>query len=149
MTGRRPDAFAALLGVRITRQGGGQAEATLTVGPDHLNPHGTAHGALLYSVAGVALAAAANDDEHSGVVSAVHIDYLSPARLGDRLVARAQVVERLAREDLFAVRLVRVTSPAGDDQTDHDATGENPDDGVEVVARLTARATRRRRHPAS
>jgi acyl-CoA thioesterase len=124
-TPARPDTFAALLGITVTRLGSGRTESALTVGPDHLNPHGTAHGALLYSLAGVALAAAANDDEHSGVVSAVHIDYLHPALLGDALVARAELAERLDREDLFQVRVLR----AADDQ---------------VIARLSGRATRRR-----
>ena len=127
MSGRlQQDEFAALLGISVTRLAAGQAESTLTVGRDHLNPHGTAHGALIYSLAGVALAAAANDDEHSGVVSAVHIDYLHPARAGDTLTARAEPCERLAREDLFQVRVVR----SSDEQ---------------VIARLTGRATRRRR----
>ena len=67
---------------------------------------------------------AANDDEHSGVVSAVHIDYLSPARAGDELVATAEVAERMPKEDLFVVRVCR---------------------GEEVVARAGGRANRRRR----
>jgi acyl-CoA thioesterase len=124
--GLQQDAFAALLGITVTRLGAGQATSTLRVGRDHLNPHGTAHGALIYSLAGVALAAAANDEEHSGVVSAVHIDYLHPARAGDTLTASAEPSERLAREDLFEVRVVRSS------------------DG-QVIARLTGRATRRRR----
>jgi acyl-CoA thioesterase len=122
----RPDAFAALLGISVTRDAPGQAEACLTVGPQHLNPHATAHGALIYSLAGVALAAAANDDAHSGVVSAVLIDYLHPAQAGDVLVARAELSERLTREDLFTVRVVR-----------------DPDG--QVIARVTGRATRRPR----
>lgn len=121
-----PDTFAALLGVAITRPGPGVAEASLTVAPHHLNPHGTAHGALLYSVGGIALAAAANDATHSGMVGAVHVDYVSPARMGDRLVARAEVAERLPTEDLFTVRVVR----AGDGG---------------LVARLSGRASRRTR----
>jgi acyl-CoA thioesterase len=117
-----PDAYAKLLGIEVTQHGGGHAEARVTVTGDHLNPHGTAHGAFLYSVAGTALAAAANDDEHSGVVSAVLIDYLSPAREGDELLATAQVAERMPKEDVFVVRVTR-----GDD----------------VVARATGRANRR------
>ncbi len=41
------------------------------------------------------------------MVSAVHIDYVRPARPGDALVATAEVAERLAKEDLFVVRVVR------------------------------------------
>lgn len=122
MSGPRTDAFAALLGVAVTGYGGGRAEARVRVTDDHLNPHGTAHGSFLFSLAGIALAAAANDDEHSGVVSAVHIDYVRPARAGDELVATAEVAERLAKEDLFVVRVAH---------------------GDELVARASGRANRR------
>lgn len=122
-----PDEYARFLGVEITEQGGGRAEARVAVGEQHLNPHGTAHGAFLFSLAGVALAAAANDDEHSGVVSAVHIDYLSPARLGDELRAVARSVERMPKEDIFEVRVLRGAEPG------------------EVIARLSGRANRRTR----
>jgi acyl-CoA thioesterase len=126
MTAVHPDTFAALLGISLTRIGDGRTEATLTVGAHHLNPHATAHGAVIYSIGGVAMAAAANDEEHSGIVTAVHIDYLRPARMGDHLVARAELAERLDREDLFVVRVTK-----GDQQ--------------ELVARLSGRATRRTR----
>lgn len=121
-----PDTFAALLGIGLRRGEDGSVEAALTVGPHHLNPHGTAHGAVLYAVGGVALAAAANDRDHVGLVSAVHIDYLRPARMGDHLVARAELAERTEREDVFTVRVV---------------TGDRRD----VVARLSGRVSRRTR----
>ncbi|MBM0123307.1 hotdog fold thioesterase [Pimelobacter simplex] len=123
MTGPR-DAYAATLGVDVVGHGGGRAEARVTVTDEHLNPHGTAHGSFLFSLAGIALAAAANDAEHSGVVSAVHIDYVRPARVGDALVATAEVAERLAREDLFVIRVTH---------------------GEELVARANGRANRRTR----
>lgn len=118
------DAYARHLGVEITQLGGGHAESRVTVTGDHLNPHGTTHGAFLFSVAGIALAAAANNDTHSGVVSNVAIDYLRPVREGDELVARADVDERLPKEDIFVVKVYR---------------------GEEVVARATGRANRRER----
>lgn len=124
MSAPRTDAYAALLGIDVTGHGGGRAEARAQVTDDHLNPHGTAHGSFLFSLAGIALAAAANDDEHSGVVSAVHIDYVRPARPGDALLATAEVAERLAKEDLFVVRVTH---------------------GDELVARATGRANRRAR----
>ncbi|MBU2697481.1 hotdog fold thioesterase [Pimelobacter sp. 30-1] len=116
------DAYAATLGVDVTGHGGGRAEARVVVTGDHLNPHGTAHGSFLFSLAGIALAAAANDAEHSGVVSAVQIDYVRPARPGDALVATAEVAERLAKEDIFVIRVTH---------------------GDELVARATGRANRR------
>lgn len=124
MSAPRPDAYAVFLGVEVTGYGGGRAQARVEVGEDHLNPHGTAHGSFLFSLAGIALAAAANDDEHSGVVSGVHIDYVRPARPGDLLVATAEVAERMAKEDLFVVRVTH---------------------GDELVARANGRANRRTR----
>lgn len=118
------DAYARYLGVEITQHGGGHAESRVTVTENHLNPHGTGHGAFLFSVAGIALAAAANNDTHSGVVSGVQIDYLRPVRAGDVLIGDAQVAERLPKEDIFVVRVLR---------------------GDEVVARATGRANRRER----
>jgi acyl-CoA thioesterase len=127
MNAPRPDAFADFLGAKITQLGGGNATAELTFGPQHLNPHGTGHGSCIYALAGLALAAAANNDTHSGVVSAVQIDYLAPVREGDTLVAHAAVQERLTREDIFVIRVLRGADPG------------------EVVARATGRANRRAR----
>jgi len=124
MKAPRPDGFADYLGAKVIQLGGGHATAELTFGPHHLNPHGTGHGSVIYSLAGLALAAAANNDTHSGVVSAVHIDYLSPVREGDTLVAQADVAERLGREDIFTIRVLR---------------------GDEIVARASGRANRRER----
>lgn len=119
------DTYAELLGIEVTLHGGGRADATVTVTERHLNPHGTTHGAFIFAIAGAALAAAANDSEHSGVVSSIHIDYLRPSHIGDTLAATADVVERLPKEDIFHVRLV-------------DSTGN-------TVARASGRATRRDR----
>ncbi|TQC42579.1 hotdog fold thioesterase [Rhodococcus sp. WS4] len=129
-TDHRQDAYADYLGVEVDTLGEGHATAALTVNHHHLNPHATAHGALLYSIVGAALAAAANDGINTGVVSGVHIDYLSPAYRGDRLIATATVAEHLARENLYTVRLVRVA------------------DG-QIVARASGRATRRTRTEAT
>ena len=118
------DNYAKHLGVEIVQHGGGHAESFVTVTSDHLNPHGTTHGAFLFSVSGIALAAAANNDTHSGVISHVAIDYLRPVREGDQLRAEAKVDVRLAKEDIFVVKVYR---------------------GDEVVARATGRGNRRER----
>jgi len=115
------DTFAALIGASVERCAAGNAQAKLTVGPNHLNPHGTAHGAVLYSLAGVAIAASINDETTSGIVWSASIDYVAPGRLGDELVAEA-VVEPLA--DKHANVIVTITRPS---------------DGV-VVARSLAKA---------
>lgn len=119
------DAYAKHLGIAVTAYGAGRAEATVTITENHLNPHGTTHGAFIVAVAGAALASAANDSEHTGVVSSLHIDYLRPSYVGDQLHATARVAERLPKEDIFEIRL---TGTTGD-----------------IVARASGRATRRQR----
>ena len=87
MAGPQADRFAALLGIEVRREGPGHTVATLTTGEDHANPHGTVHGAVFYAVAGAAVAAAANDEESSGIISSVLVEYLQSAAIGDELYA--------------------------------------------------------------
>ena len=75
--------------------------ATLQTDEHHANPHGTVHGAVFYAVAGAAVAAAANDDDHSGIVSSVLVEYLRPAAIGDVLRAEISKEASTDREDIF------------------------------------------------
>jgi acyl-CoA thioesterase len=126
--GPKKDEFAALLGIRVERMGPGHAVATLETDGHHANPHGTVHGAVIYAVAGAAVAAAANDDDHSGIVSSVLVEYLQPAAIGD--VLRADVSKEVStdREDIFTGTVSR---------TDQDSP----------LAWVRARGTRRARKP--
>jgi acyl-CoA thioesterase len=73
----------------------------MTTYSHHANPHGTVHGAVFYAVAGAAVAAAANDDEHSGIISSVLVEYLQPAAIGDVLHAEVTREVSTEREDIF------------------------------------------------
>ena len=101
MSGPRRDEFAALLGIDVVRHDAGHTAATLTTRAEHGNPHGTVHGAVFYAVCGAAVAAAANDEEHSGIISSVLVEYLQPAAIGDQLVAEVTREVSSAREDIF------------------------------------------------
>jgi len=61
-TGPGPDPgvgpFAELLGVRRTLMAGGRARFEVTVGPQHLNPHGIVHGGVVYSLVDYAMGGA-------------------------------------------------------------------------------------------
>ena len=109
MTGSGPkeDELAALLGIGVARLGPGHAVATLQTDRHHANPHGTVHGAVFYAVAGAAVAAAANDDDHSGIVSSVLVEYLRPAAIGDLLRAEIAKEASTDREDIFTGRVTR------------------------------------------
>jgi acyl-CoA thioesterase len=98
MSGPGADAFAALLGISVERRGAGHTVAVLDTDERHANPHNTVHGAVFYAVAG---AAAANDDESSGIISSVLVEYLQPAALGDQLYAEVAREVSTGREDIF------------------------------------------------
>ncbi len=101
MAGPQADRFAALLGIEVRREGPGHTVAALTTGEDHANPHGTVHGAVFYAVAGAAVAAAANDEESSGIISSVLVEYLQSAAIGDELYAEVLREVSTEREDIF------------------------------------------------
>jgi acyl-CoA thioesterase len=101
VTGPGRDEFAAFLGVVVERRSPGETVARLTTDARHANPHGTVHGAVFYAVAGAAVAAAANDEEHSGIISSVLVEYLQPAMIGDELCAEARRELTTGREDIF------------------------------------------------
>jgi acyl-CoA thioesterase len=122
----RPDAFAALLGIEVTRRGAGHTVATLATDERHANPHDTVHGAVFYAVCGAAVAAAANDDTHSGIISSVLVEYLQPAAIGDELFAEVSRDASTEREDVFVGTVRR---------------GE----GGDLLAWVRARGTRRTR----
>lgn len=54
-----PHPFADLIGMEVQRTGLGAAEARLTVRPDHLNPHGVLHGAVLFALIDTSMGGAA------------------------------------------------------------------------------------------
>ncbi len=59
------------------------------------------HGAVFYAVAGAAVAAAANDEDNSGIISSVLVEYLQPAAIGDQLRADVTREASTVREDIF------------------------------------------------
>ena len=124
--GPKKDEFAAHLGIDVVRRRTGHTVAVLRTETQHANPHGTVHGAAFYAVAGAAVAAAANDDEHSGIITSVLVEYLRPAAIGDELYAEVQREASTEREDIFTGTVLR---------------GE----GGELLAWVRARGTRRSR----
>src|SRR5580693_3146902 len=126
MSAPRDDAFAALLGIGVERRGAGHTVAVLATDDEHANPHGTVHGAVFYAVAGAAVAAAANDEESSGIITSVLVEYLRPAAIGDELYAEVLREVSTDREDIFTGTVRR--GRAGD-----------------LLAWLRARGTRRPR----
>ncbi len=86
----RSDPYARFVGVHITRIEKGYAEAELTVADYMLNFNNVVHGAVIFSLADVAFAAACNSFNQTSVALSFHIVYRRPVELGAKLVAEAK-----------------------------------------------------------
>ncbi|MGD0534193.1 hotdog fold thioesterase [Methanoregula sp.] len=85
-------AFARLLDMHITEARNGYARVEMDCA-GKLNPHGTAHGGAVFSLADHAFGIASNCGTNHYTAVSVHIQYLVPVKGKDRLAA---VAERVA-----------------------------------------------------
>ena len=97
-------------GIRLVSAGHGYAEIEMTVTPEMLNGHETAHGGLIFTLADTAFAYACNSGNVRTVAQAATIAFLNPAGLGEKLTARA---ERTAEEGRSGSYAVMVTGADG------------------------------------
>lgn len=81
----------------------GFARVAMVVRPDMLNGHGTAHGGMVFALADTAFAYACNSRDEATVGQQASIVFLSPAQLGERLVAEAREVAAAGRGGVYAV----------------------------------------------
>lgn len=65
------------------------ARLSMVVRPDMVNGFGICHGGLVFTLADSAMAFAGNSQNQVAVAATAHIDWLSPAREGEALVAEA------------------------------------------------------------
>ena len=88
--------FAELLDMQVVEQLDGQGRMRLEVGPDHLNPHGVVHGAVLYALADTGMGLALYPSLAEGEICAtieIKINYFKPVH-GGVLDCLTQVVNR-------------------------------------------------------
>ena len=91
------------IGVEITAVG--QAQAIFTVRDEMLNSHEICHGGYLFTLADTAFAYACNSRNQVTVAAAASIEFLRPARLGERIVATARERHRGGRSGIYDVLL--------------------------------------------
>jgi acyl-CoA thioesterase len=85
--------------------GAGRAEAVFEVRPEMLNGHGVCHGGYLFTLADTAFAYACNTYNRVTLASGASIEFLRPAKLGDRIVATASEIQRGGRIGFYDVLL--------------------------------------------
>ncbi|GAB2812305.1 hydroxyphenylacetyl-CoA thioesterase PaaI [Streptomyces daliensis] len=95
------------LGIRLLSADDGAAELRMTVSPDMVNGHGTAHGGYLFLLADTAFACACNSHGPVTVAAGADISFVAPAREGDELTAVATERTRYGRSGIYDVSVLR------------------------------------------
>ncbi|MBT8143181.1 MAG: hydroxyphenylacetyl-CoA thioesterase PaaI [Gammaproteobacteria bacterium] len=93
------------LGIEIEVVTPGEVRATMVIRPDMVNGHDICHGGLIFTLADTAFAFACNAYDHVSVAAQASIDFLSPGKVGETLVAHATELHRGRRNGLYEVRV--------------------------------------------
>jgi acyl-CoA thioesterase len=99
------DRASRMMGMRIAKVGPGHAELTMTVRADMLNGHAICHGGFIFSLADSAFAFACNSYNLTTVASGCSIDFVAPAREGDRLTAFAHERSASGRTAVYDIEI--------------------------------------------
>ena len=112
------------LGMTIEVTKPGQAEARFEVRANMVNGYEICHGGFIFTLADSAFAFACNTYNRITVAASASIEFVRPARLGDKLLATAAEVHRGGRTGIY------------------DITVTNQDDEVVAIFRGRSYATR-------
>ncbi len=97
------DAASQGLGIAVEVSTAGAALAHMTVSECMLNGHAVCHGGHIFALADTAFAFACNGYGTVTVAAGATIDFLRPAKLGDRLTATAAERHRGKRSGVYDV----------------------------------------------
>jgi len=103
----RRDRMMQTFGIELIAARPGACELQLTVTAEHLNAHGTCHGAVLYALADCAFAFSCNAYGTVAVGIDTHMSFSLAANEGDRVRAVAEEVARSRRLATYHVRIAR------------------------------------------
>ena len=101
------DTAARALGITVSTVAPGSVSAHMTIRPQMLNGHGTAHGAALFALGDVAFAMACNSHGSPAVGRSCSIEYLAPASAGDAVTATAVERSVTGRTGIYDIAIVR------------------------------------------
>ncbi len=99
------DVAVRALDIKVEVTGAGRAEAELEIRSEMLNGHEVCHGGYLFTLADTAFAYACNSYNLVTFAAAASIEFLRPAKLGDRIVAVATERHRGGRTGIYDVVL--------------------------------------------
>ncbi len=104
--------MTSALGIAIDDVGPGHATVSMTVTEMMINGVGIAHGGFIFTLADTAFAVACNSHGVASVARSCEIEFLRPARLGERLRATAVERRRLGRRGIYDVAVLSESGAA-------------------------------------
>jgi len=103
----KDDAATQSLGMQLISVAPGQAAITMTVTASMVNGHKICHGGYIFTLADSAFAFACNTYNQRTVAQHCAVTFLTSAKLGDKLVARAVERQRSGRSGIYDVTVTR------------------------------------------
>jgi acyl-CoA thioesterase len=101
------DPFARSLGIELVDVAPGAGVVAMTVREDMLNSHDTAHGGAIFALADQAFAVASNSHGPLAVALEISINYVAPARAGDRLTAQAREESQGRKVGVYRLKVTK------------------------------------------
>ncbi|MCL4710313.1 MAG: hydroxyphenylacetyl-CoA thioesterase PaaI [Pseudorhodoplanes sp.] len=101
------DSASKQFGIQLISIEPGHAVLAMTVDERMVNGHNICHGGFIFLLADSAFAYASNTYNRRTVAQHCEITYLNPARIGDRLTARAVERQWVGRTGLFDITVNR------------------------------------------
>jgi acyl-CoA thioesterase len=101
------DAASRGLGMQFIAVEPGRAVVAMTVTDKMVNGHGIAHGGYIFLLADSAFAYACNTYNQRTVAQHCAITFVTSAKLGDRLAARAVERQRAGRSGIYDITVTR------------------------------------------
>ena len=102
----RRDRASQMLGIEIVSVSDGSCTAAMTVTDTMVNGLDTCHGGFLFTLADTAMAFASNSDDLTAFATFAAIDFVAPARAGDRLIARSAPVHSRGRNTIHDITVM-------------------------------------------
>jgi acyl-CoA thioesterase len=97
------DRAAQALGMEVLEIASGTVRVAMTVRADMNNGHDICHGGFIFTLADTAFAYACNAAGVAMVAAGASIEFLSPAVVGERLIATARETSRTERAGIYDV----------------------------------------------
>jgi acyl-CoA thioesterase len=99
------DNASRMLGIEIVETAPGCARLSMTVLVDFTNGHDICHGGYIFMLADSAFAYACNNRNRNTVASAASVEFIAPAKTGDRLTAVAHERTRGSKIGVYDVEV--------------------------------------------